>query len=301
MYTYYNMELETTAGRRVPAEFALIFTLIYTILIAQLGGLIVPQGIKVNTKAPQLDNYTVQTEATKIQAKQEIGPASGISEFIDEVPIAKVDLTAVNAGIIEFIDDAPIAKADLITTDAGIIEFIDDIPIAEAEEIDPPQQFVTETPVEPTVAEESTKIHWEEGMPFPENSFSEETNIKLAVLIEGEAKGQESLTEFSAPGWVVVNRTYFDECPDDIEGVIAQKGQFDGYTEGGTYSERSLWMAHDILARYDRELAGEEEVGRTLPKDYIFFYGDGEHNYFSVTEGGAAYVWGSECESPYES
>ena len=287
MYMY-TMELETTtASRRVPAEFALIL-MIYFIIVGQLGGLTVSMPRKSAISVP--------------------------TTVVEERP-------GLNAGISEFIDEIPIAKVDLVTSNAGIVNFIDETPIAEVEQIAPPigfQQFIAETEVEIIDAEaasnvkvvegidedtevQSEKIHWEEGMPFPENSFSEETNIKLAILIEGEAKGQESLTEFAAPGWVVVNRTYFSQCPDDIEGVIAQEGQFDGYTEGGTYSERSLWMAHDILARYERELAGEEDVGRTLPKEYIFFYGDGEHNYFSIKEGGPAYVWGSECESPYES
>jgi hypothetical protein len=45
---------------------------------------------------------------------------------------------------------------------------------------------------------------------------------------------------------------------------------------------------------------GEDNVGRTLPSDYLFFTGDGEHNYFTKVQNGIPYVWGSLLVSPYK-
>lgn len=47
------------------------------------------------------------------------------------------------------------------------------------------------------------------------------------------------------------------------------------------------------------EKDGETEVGRVLPREYLFFTGDGEHNHFRTEwEGGQTWDW--SLRSPYE-
>lgn len=183
---------------------------------------------------------------------------------------------------------------------AGISKFIHEIPMAPIESI-LPKIWIRHSSIDQETETEEVPLSWEEGMTVATHSFREEEVVKLAILIEGEGGGLESLTELSEIAWNVVNRIYYSGCPDNVIGVITQEGQFDGYTEGGTYSERSYWMANDVLARFERELQGEENVGRTLPKEYLFFYGDGVHNYYSIKENGAAYAWFPSMESPYVS
>lgn len=141
-------------------------------------------------------------------------------------------------------------------------------------------------------------IEWEEGMKIPENHATEEERVALAITLEGEGGGLESLTELSGIGWAIINRVDSNEYPNDVVKVVSQKKQFGGYSKDGSYSERSYWMANDVLSRYEREKAGETDVGRTLPKDYLYFQGDGKHNYFSIERDGTPYTW-SYVLSPY--
>lgn len=147
---------------------------------------------------------------------------------------------------------------------------------------------------------EDSNIVWREGMKVPENHATEEERIALAITIEGEGKGQESLTELSQIGWIALNRVHSNEYPNDVVSVVTQKKQFGGYRKNGTYSEKSYWVANDVLARYEREIAGETNIGRTIPIEYLYFKGDGEHNYFSIEENGPPYVW-SSVQTPYAS
>lgn len=38
----------------------------------------------------------------------------------------------------------------------------------------------------------------------------------------------------------------------------------------------------DVLGRWEEEKQGQENVGRTLPAEYLFFWGDGWHNHFTT-------------------
>ena len=129
--------------------------------------------------------------------------------------------------------------------------------------------------------------------------FPESTYIKAAIMLTGEAGGVKSTTEQSGCLWIAINRTISSEFPNDIEAVIEQSGQFDGYRPGGRYTEECYELAVDVLERWYREANGEIQVGRTLPVDYLYFTGDGVHNYFRKTQGGKAYIFGTEYASPY--
>ncbi len=132
--------------------------------------------------------------------------------------------------------------------------------------------------------------------------FPESTYIKGAIMLHGEAGGIKSLTEQSGPLWVACNRVDSSDpfFPDNLEAVIEQAWQFDGYTPGGEYTEAEYELAIDVFERWYHEKNGEVNVGRTLPIDYIYFTGDGKHNYFRKTQTGPIYVWGSQLVSPYE-
>ena len=58
-------------------------------------------------------------------------------------------------------------------------------------------------------------------------------------------------------------------------------------------------LALDVIERWLDEKDGEAEVGRVLPREYLFFTGDGKHNHFR-TEWDGGQVWDWSLQSPYE-
>ena len=153
-------------------------------------------------------------------------------------------------------------------------------------------------------ANKTVSVKQSEPNEQPVKHLSESTYVKGAKMLHGEAGGVPSTTERSGPLWVVCNRVDSDDpfFPDNLESVIEQEWQFDGYSPDGDYTQADYDLAVDVFERWYREKHGETaaEVGRTLPSDYLFFTGDGEHNYFRKTQDGPAYVWGSELASPYK-
>lgn len=88
-------------------------------------------------------------------------------------------------------------------------------------------------------------------------------------------------------------------CGGDIEYVLTFPGQFVGYDEDNPVTTECKKIAADVLARWAAEKAGIEDVGRVLPKEYTYFTGDGERNYFTDEwKGGNTWDW--SLPSPYE-
>ena len=126
----------------------------------------------------------------------------------------------------------------------------------------------------------------------PEPYTSDE--ILLAKLIWGEARGCTT-TEQAAVVWCVLNRVDGDGHPDTIEEVVLQEDQFVGYREDNPVEDEFLELARDVLTRWQTE----EQVGRVLPKEYLYFTGDGKHNHFKKTWSATAPTWDWSLESPY--
>ena len=101
----------------------------------------------------------------------------------------------------------------------------------------------------------------------------EDVNL-LCQLVYGEGNG---LTDYekSLIVWCVMNRVDDERFPNSIQEVITQKGQFYGYKINFPITKENLKIVYDVLLRYYNNLDG-----RTLPKDYLYFHGDGKHNYF---------------------
>lgn len=122
----------------------------------------------------------------------------------------------------------------------------------------------------------------------------------LAKTLYGEARGC-STVEQAAVVWCVLNRVD-DESglwPDDIIGVVTQPNQFYGYDPDHPILPELLAVAEDVLARWEMEDICLGDVGRVLPEEYLYFTGDGKHNYFT-TEWKGGMTWGWELENPYE-
>ena len=129
--------------------------------------------------------------------------------------------------------------------------------------------------------------------------YTEKDVMLMAITLAGEAGGTDSETELSAVAWTILNRVDSKVYPNTIAGVVTMKSQFSGYRAGGSYTAKSYAIARDVLDRWSREKAGDTRVGRTLPKEYLYFKGDGVHNYFTKTNDDKNYfVFG---ETPYKS
>ena len=122
----------------------------------------------------------------------------------------------------------------------------------------------------------------------------------IAKTVWGEARGC-SRTEQAAVIWCILNRvdSKLTYMPNNIIDVITQEEQFLGYREEFPVTDSIRELTIDVLTRWELEKIGQENVGRILPSEYLWFYGDGRHNHFrnSFYEGTQ---WNWSLESPYD-
>lgn len=128
----------------------------------------------------------------------------------------------------------------------------------------------------------------------------EASKVALAKMVWGEARGC-STTEQAATIWCVLNRYDSGDrfWADTVEGITTQPCQFYGYDPSNPVDPDILALVEDVLARWMAEKECVGGVGRVLPKEYLYFTGDGAHNYFT-TEWQGGQTWDWSLESPYE-
>lgn len=132
--------------------------------------------------------------------------------------------------------------------------------------------------------------------------YTEKEVEMLAKTVYGEAYVTNSQTEMSAVVWCILNRvdTNGYGCGHDIEYVITFPGQFSGYNESHPVKPEIDALVRDVLDRWCDEKNGGDDVGRTLPKDYLYFVGDGRRNHYTKEWKSNDY-WNWSLETPYES
>ena len=126
--------------------------------------------------------------------------------------------------------------------------------------------------------------------------------IMIAKLIWGEARGIDSVTEQACVAWTVLNRV--DAGYGSIYEVITAPNQFHYFIYFPTVDDEGrdlILLAQDIILRWKREQAGEVNVGRVLPPDYLWFRGSDGHNWFRNAYKGEYDIWDYSWGSPYES
>lgn len=153
-----------------------------------------------------------------------------------------------------------------------------------------PQPSVVESEV---VLPEPTEEPVEEPQPW-----TDEEVIVVAKMVWGEARGVPSDTEKAACVWCALNRV--DQGYGSIVAVVTAPYQFVGYREGNPVDDELITLCIDVLTRWYAEKGGQADVGRVLPKDYLWFSGDGSRNHFrNAYRGGDRWDW--SLPSPYES
>lgn len=129
------------------------------------------------------------------------------------------------------------------------------------------------------------------------DSYDKEAQY-IAKVVWAEARGC-SKTEQAAVIWCILNRVDSDirDMPDDIISVVTAPNQF-AYRDSSPITDELYELAKDVISRWEREKNGETNVGRVLPKEYLWFHGDGTNNHFrDAFKGGNRWDW--SLESPY--
>lgn len=122
----------------------------------------------------------------------------------------------------------------------------------------------------------------------------------IAKTVYGEAMVCGT-TERAAVVWCILNRAddAQDTTPEGVIRVVTKPHQFHGYTEGNPLLPELEELALDVIGRWLDEKDGKAEVGRVLPREYLFFSGDGKRNHFR-TEWRGGRTWDWSLKSPYE-
>ena len=113
----------------------------------------------------------------------------------------------------------------------------------------------------------------------------------LAKLIYREARSVNCATQQAAVVWCVLNRVDSPEYPNSIAEVVTQKNQF-AYSARTPVMQEYKDLATDVFARWQFEKLGYADVGRVLPKEYLFFTGyAGKNRFRTAFRGGTRWDW----------
>lgn len=122
---------------------------------------------------------------------------------------------------------------------------------------------------------------------------------RLAQMGWGEGRGVKSKAQQSGMFWCVFNRVDDPRWPDSIAEVCTQ-GQFHGYSPSNPVDPELYDLAHDVYVRWQKEKLGDEDVGRTLPSEYVYFGAKGGVNYFRTEYDDFSNIWDWSWPDPYE-
>ena len=150
-------------------------------------------------------------------------------------------------------------------------------------------------------AVDSDKLYTEDEAVDSDKLYTEDDVIAAAKMVWGEAGAVPDIKngnvvistkcQQAATIWTALNR-YDMGGFNSIKAVIANPGAYHAYFESNPATDELVELARDVLDRWNREKNGETDVGRVLPADYIYFHGDGTHNYFrNEFEGGTRWAW----------
>ena len=156
----------------------------------------------------------------------------------------------------------------------------------------PDEEVTDQTPVEDI----SNEVEVVESV--IENTFTNEEIDHITKTVWGEARGL-SKTHQAGVVWTILNRCDDGRFGKGVIDVITAPSQFAGYRSGNPVDPEIRDLVVDVLNRYSQEKAGIENVGRVLPKDYLYFRGNGKTNLFSEKLN-SNNTWDWSLESPYD-
>ena len=125
----------------------------------------------------------------------------------------------------------------------------------------------------------------------------DEEIIMLAKLVWREARGIKSTQEQAAVIWCVLNRVDNGKYGGTIKEVVTARNQF-AYIKRTPVEDKFYNLARDVISRWLLEKEGFEDVGRVLPKEYLFFAGSRGRNRFREKYSSKKY-WDWSLLNPY--
>ena len=112
-------------------------------------------------------------------------------------------------------------------------------------------------------------------------AYGESMNVPTLDTPYGERSNQY---QNACAMYTVLNRV--DAGYGGISRVIQAKGQFVGYNATNPID----WRLYNLAQKVIEDWATGEEKLRVLPSEYLYFGGDGKHNYFKTADG-VKYDW----------
>lgn len=137
-----------------------------------------------------------------------------------------------------------------------------------------------------------SSVTWEDLYPPTQEEIQ-----ALAKVVYREARGIPDKAHQAAVIWCILNRVDAGCWGDTIMDVVTYPNAF-AYIEDTPVEQEFLMLAADVCERWNLEKAGQAEVGRVLPKEYLYFTGDGEFNHFTIEWKGTE-IWDWSLGSPY--
>ena len=119
----------------------------------------------------------------------------------------------------------------------------------------------------------------------------------LAKVVYREARGIPDKAHQAAVIWCILNRVDAGCWGDTIMDVVTYPNAF-AYIEDTPVEREFLMLAADVCERWNLEKSGQAEVGRVLPKEYLYFTGDSQLNHFTIEWKGTE-IWDWSLPSPY--
>lgn len=102
----------------------------------------------------------------------------------------------------------------------------------------------------------------------------------------------------AAVAWCALNRISLPEYPDTLSAVLTYPNAF-AYDASAPVTDELRALTEDVVSRWWAEQQGEQDVGRTLPATYTFFYGDGKENHFRDAYSAPYNTWDWSLPDPY--
>lgn len=196
-------------------------------------------------------------------------------------------------GLLMAIGIAAVCTCLILSSTAAQIE----APIIYCDHIQQPEPERTIKPDEYTSSQETIdpSIYYMAQVPAADVNDIE----RIARTLWGECRGVNSTTRQAAVVWCIFNRIDDPRWPNNIAEVCIHS-QFNGYKPDNPIDTQLFDLALDVYTRYYREKAGDPDAGRVLPKEYVYFSGDGKENNFRDQYKENYTVWDWSLPSPYE-
>lgn len=121
-----------------------------------------------------------------------------------------------------------------------------------------------------------TAIQYDDPIVYKEKWTHDEAEM-IAKTVWGEARGCSDIQK-QAVVWCILNRVDNEKFPDTIEGVITSPNQFHGYGAGNPVDDDILELVIEVLHYWN----DEDDEHRILPKEYLYFSGNGIENTFTT-------------------